>query len=1168
MPGGRKSNDKSYINIPVTQRSLRDLDRHYHEVGLQLDKGVKRARTVAYFASALPGSDIESFYRSAKLEMGVHGKIYALCALFRHMQPKSKVLSVNEVAKQIFSQVSVKSSTTNSETGALVRLSDLQAPLRGLLSAGVATNYPDEKFAEIFLQLCTHGIARMLRHGNCEIPDDDKLYQKLSTLRVARPSECFRVLCETVGCDMPDGDENALDVHAFSAIDAVFQSYLDRDDKLVDVNGLELSDDATVLKLLEYIQAKSARRRLIVVTGEPFSGKKTLLVHLVRLIKQNNEGQLAVKLTNALKGRTELLPIFLVSAKALHYSELIANVLAFKRHIANQDLRPRPFNFIDVAAASENDIETNLRKIGEFKEPALFIFGDVGALDSDHTRNVVRDTGIKRLIEAILLSGDTRSRVLITTASMRDNAVETMRGDILPAKRFNMPRPTPRVLKHVNEHVKGWHHVWSLGANRQVNGSVLSAAAAMFSLAAAVRSDLFEVYKTFIFASQDEVAPQEAIYESLIAEIDRRNLLPAMALIASTTDYLSDATLVKLNKLAAGQSTQGEDDLALIAKLESFSLTTGSKFLLRRRVKRHDPEEYDFEEEIDARLHNSWQDGTEEVWEFDPEVSEKLIGAIQRKSPAVARTAARLISIAARRRSQNKKIRMKASWSSFASLDSARDIQCYINLLASINPTELTNLRHDYSAPLRTRERHIFTINADEFDVVTAVRFAALHLLHEEIDRDFRLSMVTDEDALRLDLYVLLFRELGSRHFAPSVSASIPTKFDDLPTHFRLDLFSPEELFGFLTTISLTAFHAQMPHLIESVVALATDLAGHYGLAPERKVQLMARIWCSEIDAEVLTGRKYSDILDKLGRKVKDNFTTLPDFNPDGLDDQTFVEKWPVIKARMRLMTRQAELLSLSREDRSVPTAAYEAIERVERRAARLMLYENTAVMNGRSARRYIRFLCRAPGLRTIRDQSAAPAKERAEIISRIERLIDINISRLRRFSGGDRIGVQLDIARLNFARGDIEVAIEYANEAFRRAFGGSLSLAGKADVLLVNADLNLLSLEMGDWSHCATDDRRVLGRIDLAHRQIDNLIGICESMSYTAYCGLAYYLRARLNIQRLFWASAEQGRREATVDAAVKDLEVAQASLEAVGDISFRESIADLMTHLQWEGR
>src|SRR5262249_27205348 len=120
-------------------------------------------------------------------------------------------------------------------------------------------------------------------------------------------------------------------------------------------------------------------------------------------------------------------------------------------------------------------------------------------------------------------------------------------------------------------------------------------------------------------------------------------------------------------------------------------------------------------------------------------------------------------------------------------------------------------------------------------------------LPREDIDRDHRLTMVFDEDTLRLDLYLLLFQELGRRHPTLLSPLKVP---DKIPVHLSTKFFPADQIMELMSTVALSALYAQRFDALHDIARLAETFVRNLRGQPAKIV----RIWCSQIDAYLLRG--------------------------------------------------------------------------------------------------------------------------------------------------------------------------------------------------------------------------------------------------------------------------------------------------------------------------
>src|SRR5262249_22237769 len=132
--------------------------------------------------------------------------------------------------------------------------------------------------------------------------------------------------------------------------------------------------------------------------------------------------------------------------------------------------------------------------------------------------------------------------------------------------------------------------------------------------------------------------------------------------------------------------------------------------------------------------------------------------------PTLCQDANRALARAARRRAQFKKVRSRLPVTLDPGRDASRDIQAFTALLASIPQNEIKDHTESDRQALRLLSDEVFTLSG-KFDATVALRYAVYCLLRNDIDRDSRLTMVSDQDGLRLRLYLLLFFSPGERHF-------------------------------------------------------------------------------------------------------------------------------------------------------------------------------------------------------------------------------------------------------------------------------------------------------------------------------------------------------------------------------------------------------------------
>ncbi|HEX8127461.1 MAG TPA: hypothetical protein VF548_17960 [Allosphingosinicella sp.] len=235
------------------------------------------------------------------------------------------------------------------------------------------------------------------------------------------------------------------------------------------------------------------------------------------------------------------------------------------------------------------------------------------------------------------------------------------------------------------------------------------------------------------------------------------------------------------------------------------------------------------------------------------------------------------------------------------------------------------------------------------------------------------------------------------------------------------------------------------------------------------------------------------------------------------------------------------------------------------------------AVLSGRAGRRYIRWL--------LSDANAIPHLESGEIdllLRRVRGLLSENTSRLCKYSGAERVGVMLDRARLHLleagvagAAGDrtshkkhLIASRALTDAAKRRAFSGSVSYAGKLDVLAVQSEANLRYVE-------AALDGLIEGPDELkealtwAGIAAHDLWRMADYLEAEPARGLGAWLEAEALIveHRMIKAGYDfKSRTGRPLDKASAKLRAARATMERIGDATLARRIPRTLAALQEE--
>lgn len=939
---------------------------------------------------------------------------------------------------------------------------------------------------------------------------------------------------------------------------AIDQMMYDAEKRILPPDEEDLSD-ASVGAIED---ALKSRARLIVVSGEPLLGKKTKVKGVLRRLA-GNTGQLLLTLRSLGDDQLEQLPVLAVSASAQSYRKLIDKVSQWlegyrQTGLSMQMLPPRTSVGRKTAAHFDEAVEDLFSEYNSL--PALVVITDVEAFEFAPARHAIRDTGIRRLIEAIL-AGNRSSRVLITTT---DQISKRQAEDYVRprgAELISIPPPNTADLRmFVAEGSYDRLPEQLRSSETEIRGDDLVALASLSSLAyySDPSADPFsdqELAQIEEFLRKDYAERDHArrpLYRSLIDRIAAWDLVKPIALIAASHDGVRDDSLARLlGRWNGEQADAGFDQPKPDPRLVRFQQVAGDRFLRRSTVPRYDADEYS-----PAETHGE----SDQVWDMDPNVAYWLLKMLAERDPDLASQSHRLIAGIARERAQNKKLRMRSTAGSRVTEDAPRDVQAYTSLLASIRLD--AGQAHDLSGPpLRTCEEAMFSLDPSHFNPARALRFAAFCLLREDIDRDYRLSMFYDEDQLRVDLYSLMFLETGRQHPTKLERLELPHK---LPPHFRAGIFQPNEVLEFMNTVALAAYHSQRFDALETIGTLADRYVDENGL--ESEVHRLARLWCCQLDAEILRGgsregggleatiTRLRAIQDRLFEGIGHQIDDLIDADPD---QSRF-------KAYMRLLAREAELAALVEPAGEHAKACYELLDQLEARFSAVQDQHDPMVVNGRVARRYLRYLLSDGGLERQRCDGIDPV----QTLKRVGGLLSVNTSRLRRFSGAERVGVLLDHARVELFqsivaqnRGDIAAvtrhirsAHAYAESAYKRAFSGAASQATRLDVLAVYSEAShqLAQGELEGQIPAGEFPGRALDAAGIAAHDLWNM---AKGMNAKPAIGLARQLEARALILQERYRRAGMtisGKSDPRpLDTARRRLADASKTMAAIGDKS-----------------
>lgn len=881
---------------------------------------------------------------------------------------------------------------------------------------------------------------------------------------------------------------------------------------------------------------------LILLCGKEQSGKKSVIGDLLRSLRsgEGDTEDYRFPLRNPDGSRVADLPVFAVAAQRVHYRDLLIELFVFLN--LHKPLEPREEPVIDetlrVEAAWMLDNKTSrrtlLEEIGRLHAyvPALFIFTDVHGFSRDGLQTMLVENGIYKLLD-VLTGTRGASRFLITQEQEIftdwERKPEAQKLRVLD---LQMPRLDRFVWYPSEANVARYEgpEFDPLRARDQENPVELSGHGLLsMSALLALEPDTEEVvsaFSAYVLCSgdADEAESLEERHRKLnmrlLQSLGRRRIDDVILMIAATSltdDSLSEPTLKRMI-----QKWRGVDDAALesvwpeiCASLRNLDEGTQALFLNGQINAHVDREELSYREQL-ALLDSNRTPVVE--WRMSRSVARLLLEHV-RDMPnldGTVRQVFRLLAQESHRRAQTK--RARRAHADTSRLDIARDIQSLQALLASL-PPNLKSRSDLETAPfgaLRLRVEDVFGTDADH-EPELVLRYAVLLLLRRDIDPDHMLSMVTDQDQLRLNLYIRLFLPLGKIHTFSVNDLRGQAALRMLPAEVPQHLFGSLrncEIMELLLSIALAAFLSQL----EEVVAWAQRLSESLMTDPIDPVCLAAyqRLRCVRFDAAILQGVAHSPAetasaskkgLHKVHKRVQLAWLAWHDAfvsSGSGPEDEILARvakrfsneqaksarkskpkdrslAAPSGTARggsladgLRLLARAAELNWLVNDDLPLTKdswrdSLYAAILALEDHVARQRGDAHRPVtLSGRTGRRMIRALTGDAMVLAYPDVDDPSGKAGFDETGERERAIraiwHTNAARLgQQYAGAERLYTLLDYARVRASEDRLPIAASVLQDCVRALDDSLISTQGRLEILLADHACRVL-LALRDW--------------------------------------------------------------------------------------------------------
>ncbi|WP_390914842.1 hypothetical protein [Pseudosulfitobacter sp. SM2401] len=936
------------------------------------------------------------------------------------------------------------------------------------------------------------------RIEGCLYDQDDK------DIGYEMPVDLFRALSLDLG--LIRTEDQTIKVRELHYIDEQFLDYAAADHSAIterntDVENLVVDIKSCLEK--EKVGGKT-RFELIILHGGQHTGKKSvvgdLLLDLQRKAHDRHDRTTSLPLLGE-DGTVTQLPVFAVNVQHNNYFELAAKVLGFLKRIHD----PKETRSIEEIARAQLPANPHrgamsdlLAEIAVLHDviPAFFIFSDVHGLEADALQRVLGDRGIYRLLDTLMYK-NCASRFLVTQPdkSFDDWSQEPriwyrwLKMDAPDLSRFYW-YPSDERLDLFQKNIEPKITSFTNYNDVPVSGEILLTMSALLS----VRTDTVKLTSEFqsILDAVDDEAEKEneeefqklqpLVVRNLVDGFFDEGILPAMALISAaaiTEDGVMVQSLPKMLKLwkdhyprsgvLPGINANAKEVHACLRRVYKG---TQALYLSKGKVTQYNQEEYGLRESNTMKAR--------EEWYMSRSLALRLMGEInQRDEGRIRRQAFRVLSIAARRRAQFRRLQ-DGNFGVQASFSPARDIQSFYALLASL-PDKLEPIKApDISfgnLRMLTGETFGYSIERQVEDESSndiihspelSLRFVIKVLLKQDIDQSNRLSMVTDQDELRLQLFLRLFMPLSKLERVGVVALrkaevvrGLPA---NIPEHLNAVLTSVERL-DLLLSVALSAYHSQLNHVVAWAFGVAQKHIQEHAI--EKDVAAMGkynRIVCVRLDTAIIQpatfatehiGKKpclqhvmelwdkewawwLAALEDQYGVGVIGPFERMARGDASGIKKSKSETKdlfetvqaeskdahilsslpYSTIEDGMRLVARKARMLWMltgtpGRDEATKTTyrKIYDTLQEYEHFIARFGADDETPVVfSGKSGRHAIKVLSNDEVVLVLPDQqgtsgsAANAAPLDAQKVLQIRQVLQANIARLGQFSGVERL--------------------------------------------------------------------------------------------------------------------------------------------------------------------
>lgn len=593
------------------------------------------------------------------------------------------------------------------------------------------------------------------------------------------------------------------------------------------------------------------------VVGSSNEGKSRLVKDLLRAGLKGKYGPAA---RYTIVNHPEIdLPVFALSCRDLTYAQIIESVYRF--------LMGQPP--LDAAALSEPSFLNTLpaREALELiragaRTDALYVLTDLTVFEPGNVRRALQGEGIGRLV-LVLAQRSPRTRIILASTHAPNDPDANYQGRqrLHDAKTHEIEPPQiDELIALLDKDGATWvtealasdefakerkaHQGRDL-VKMPVAGHLLHAALAAFQIADEVEIDVLKHLVSHTAVSQTAPLPknnEDTFFKSIwtfLAGHLSLDALRALYLIAASDDGYTSQSLEQAlsiwRDLEGGADDperdpevdpEGDNAKSVFAKLDDMATRNGDRMLRRSAATRLSRHEKSASELLRGKSELTIK------YEFDSPMQRGLSSALKALDPHAYSTANLITAGIARQRALNVKTRLSRRYGQSRG-DLRRDLQAYSCLLAAQGGADKKSREERTRSPFGGESR-IFC----PFDRVEQ-RDALLHAYHvmfrTEIDTGNRLTMVFDDDALRLDLLLSLVLGVGRRFWTLRPDTVLPA---NIPPHIHAT-FLDEEIAEILLAIALTAHYCNKPAITDWAAEHLKNLEGASDERSAIKVQML-----------------------------------------------------------------------------------------------------------------------------------------------------------------------------------------------------------------------------------------------------------------------------------------------------------------------------------------